>query len=236
VAHRAEVMDMGSSGRSGRSASVPGSRSPARLALRPLLRAWLRLVVDGVDRVPETGPVIVASTHLSHADSIALGTGIRRPVHFVGDLVLTRWPVLGPLLPRLGMVPLRRGEADAHALAVLGELLRRGECVVVYPEASRSRDGRVHRLRSGTARLAAEHRVPVIPAAVLDTDRVWPIDGRPRVRGGKIRIVFGEPMAPPLDTPRARRAFNDELQRVLADLAGVEAADDYSPFHGGDSA
>jgi 1-acyl-sn-glycerol-3-phosphate acyltransferase len=207
-----------------------------RFVLRPLLRWWLRLSSEGEERVPPDGPVIVASTHLSHADSVALGVGIRRPVHFLGDLVLTRFPVIGPLLPRLGMVPLRRGEADAHAMTVLGELLLRGECVVVYPEASRSRDGRVHRLRSGTARLAARHRVPVVPAAVVGTDRVWPVDGRPRLRGGKVRIEFGPPLAPPEDTPRARREFNDELQRVLAELAGAEIADDYSPFHGGQPA
>lgn len=213
---------------------VPGSRSVVRLLLRPTLRGWLRLRVEGVEHVPTSGAVLVASTHQSHADSVALGAAIRRPVHFLGDLKLTNWPVFGPLLPRLGMVPLRRGEADAAALDVLRRLLEEGACIAVYPEGSRSRDGRVHRLRSGVARLAAERQVPVVPACVAGIRDVWPIGRRPRILGGRVVVRFAPPMDPPDPSPRSRRAFNDELQRVLADLGGVEMADDYSPFHGGD--
>jgi 1-acyl-sn-glycerol-3-phosphate acyltransferase len=216
--------------------TVPGARSPLRFVLRPPLRAWVRLRVDGEHHVPETGPVLIASTHLSHADSVAIALGVRRPVHFLGDLKLTRLPLLGPQLPRLGMVPLRRGEADADALDALRALLATGACIAVYPEGSRSRDGRVHRLRSGVARLAAEAQVPVVPAAVLGIESVWPIDGRPRVLGGKVTVRFGVPLDPPETTPRSRRAFNDELQRTLGTLAGVELADTFSPFHGGEAA
>lgn len=214
--------------------SVPGPRSPLRFALRRALRAWMRLRVEGHDHVPAGGPVIVASTHLSHADSLALGSAITRPSYFLGDLHLTRWPVLGPLLPRFGMVPLRRGEADAHAMDVLAGLLRHGACVTVYPEGSRSRDGRVHRLRSGVARLAAHQQVEVVPACVLGIERVWPIGGRPRVLGGRVTVRFGPPLRPPQDNPRSRRTFNEHLQGVLAELAGADTADDYLPAHGGD--
>jgi len=212
---------------------VPGARSAVRSSLRPVLRAWLRLRVEEVHHVPADGPVLVASTHQSHADSVALGVAIRRPVHFLGDERLTRWPVLGPMLPKLGMVPLQRGVADTSALDVLRALLRDGACVAVYPEGSRSRDGRVHRLRSGVARLAAELGVPVIPAAVAGIHDVWPIGARPRVRGGRVAVRFGPAIAPPASDPRSRRVFNDALQRTLADLAGVEVADDFSPAGGG---
>lgn len=214
--------------------AVPGPRSPLRFVLRRLLRAWMRLNVEGHDHVPGDGPVIVASTHLSHADSLALGAAITRPAYFLGDLHLTRLPVFGPLLPKLGMVPLRRGEADAHAMDVLGGLLRYGACITVYPEGSRSRDGRVHRLRSGVARLAASQQVAVVPACVIGIDKVWPIGRRPRVFGGKVTVRFGPPIAPPEQNPRSRRTFNEHLQRVLADLAHVETADDYLPAHGGE--
>ncbi len=213
---------------------VPGQRSLVRIVLRPVLRLWLRLRIEHAEHVPVTGAVIVASTHLSHADSVALGSAIRRPVHFLGDLKLTSWPLLGPLLPRLGMVPLRRGEADASAMDVLGVLLRQGACIAVYPEGSRSRDGRVHRLRSGVARLAAEHGVTVVPAAVMGISDAWPIGKRPRLRGGRVTVRFGPPLDPPDPTPRSRREFNEHLQRTLAELAGVAMADDYSPFHGGE--
>lgn len=181
---------------------VPGARSLVRFTLRPVLAMWLRLQVEGVEHVPADGPVLVASTHQSHADSIALGVAIRRPVHFLGDLRLTRWPVLGPLLPKLGMIPLRRGEADAAAMTVLADLLDVGACVAAYPEGSRSRDGRVHRLRSGVARLAARQRAPVVPAAVAGIYDVWPIGARPRLRGGRVMVRFGPAMEPPDDRPR----------------------------------
>ncbi len=215
------------------STKVPGARSPLRFVLRPVLSAWVRLRVDGEEHVPANGPVLIASTHLSHADSVAIALGVTRPVHFLGDLKLTAWPVLGPQLPRLGMIPLRRGEADEHALEAIRGLLDADACIAVYPEGSRSRDGRVHRLRSGVARLAAEAQVPVVPAAVLGIDSVWPIGRRPRLRGGKVTVRFGVPVAPPEPTPRSRRRWNDELQRTLATLAGTEPAETFSPFHGG---
>lgn len=194
----------------------------------------MRLKVEGHDHVPADGPVIVASTHLSHADSLALGAAITRPSYFLGDLKLTRWPLLGPMLPRFGMVPLRRGEADAYAMEVLGGLLRYGACVTVYPEGSRSRDGRVHRLRSGAARLAADQQVPVVPACVVGTDKVWPIGGAPRPLGARVHVRFGAPIEPPAPNPRSRRAFNEQLQIVLAELAGAQMADDYLQAHGGE--
>jgi 1-acyl-sn-glycerol-3-phosphate acyltransferase len=213
--------------------TVPGQRSLTRRVLRPMLRAWLRLEVEGLEHVPKTGPVLVASSHRSHADSVAIASAVTRPVHFLGDLKLTSSPVVGPQLPKLGMVPLRRGEADDNALGVIRELLRQDGCVAVYPEGSRSRDGRVHRLRSGVARIAAEMRVPIVPAAAVGIGEVWPVDSNPRPLGGKVIVRFAPAMAPPEDTPRSRRTFNMELQTILADLAGVEMATTFSEAHGG---
>ncbi len=211
---------------------VPGARSLARAVVRPTLRAWLRLQVREEHHVPATGPVLIASTHASHADSMALGAALQRPVYFLGDERLVAWPVLGPLLPKLGMVGVKRGQADTHALSMIGTLLDRGEAVVVYPEGSRSRDGRVYRPRSGVSRLAAEAAVPVVPAAVVGTYEVWPTGAKPRWRGGRVSIRFGPQIAPPEPTPASRRRFNRHLQEVLAELAGAEAADEFAPVGG----
>ena len=213
---------------------VPGERSVLRFMLQPTLRTWLRLRSEGADHVPPEGAVLVAATHRSHADSVALGAAIDRPVHFLGDLKMTSLPLVGRQLTKLGMVPLRRGEADASAMDVLSILLDDGACVVVYPEGSRSRDGKVHRLRSGVARLAAKHQVPVVPAAVRGIEQRWPIGQRPRAWGGPVTVRFGPALDPPDATPRSRRLFNDHLQQVLAELAETTKADDFSPFHGGD--
>lgn len=212
---------------------VFGARSVARHALRPVLALWLRLHVEGREHVPPKGPVLVASTHQSHADSLALGVAVPRPVRFLGDARHLAMPVLGPHLPRLGMVPLQRGQADASALEVIAGLLADGAAVAVYPEGSRSRDGRVHRLRSGVARIAAASGAPVVPAAVAGIYDVWPIGSRPRLRGGRVTVRFGPALAAPEDSPRRRRDFTQELHRQLADLAGAEMAGDFSPIGGG---
>lgn len=214
--------------------AVPGRYSPVRLILRPLLKFWLRLDVSGADEVPVSGPVIIASTHLSHGDSLAIAVAANRPVFFLGDLKLVSTPVLGPLLPKLGMIPLRRGEADAHALELIGAVLKKDACIAVYPEGSRSRDGKVHRLRSGVARVASEHRVAVIPATVQGITARWPIGKPPKLWGPKVHVSFGRPLYAHDQTPKGRRAFNDQLQQALADLAGVEVADAFSPPHGGE--
>lgn len=212
---------------------VFGARSALRHALRPMLALWLRLRVEGVEHVPDDGPVLLASTHQSHADSLAIGVAVPRPVHFLGDARHLGMPVLGPHLPRLGMVPLQRGQADAGALDVIADLLGDEAAVTVYPEGSRSRDGRVHRLRSGLARLAAATGTPVVPTAVAGIYDVWPIGERPRLRGGRVTVRFGAPLEAPGDRPRERRAFTLDLQQRLAALAGVEAATDFSPIGGG---
>jgi 1-acyl-sn-glycerol-3-phosphate acyltransferase len=212
---------------------VPGARSIVRLTLRPLLRTWLRMSVEGAHHVPADGGVLLGSTHQSHADSVAIAVALRRPVHFLGDLRLTSWPILGPMLPRLGMVPLRRGDADAAALQVLQDLITDGGAVAVYPEGSRSRDGRVHKLRSGVARLAARTGAPVVPTAVVGIFEVWPIGKRPKLLGGRVTVRFGPALdAPSSDTPKARRVFTEELHAAMVDLSGFGSADTFSPVGG----
>jgi len=212
---------------------VPEVQQRVADALRPLLRRWLDLRVEGQEHVPTAGAVLLASTHQSHADSLAIGTAVPRPTHFLGDRRLLSWPVVGRQLPRLGMVPLNRGEGDAGAMDVLAGLLSEAACIVIYPEGSRSRDGRVHRLRSGLSRIAAAMRVPVVPVAVAGIHDVWPIGSRPRLRGGRVTVRFAPQLPPPDPTPAARRTGNLELQARLAELAGTTTAADFSPIHGG---
>jgi 1-acyl-sn-glycerol-3-phosphate acyltransferase len=212
-----------------------GARSAARRVIRPLLRGWLRLRVEDAHHVPLDGPVLIASTHASHADSMALGAAAPRPVFFLGDRRLLAWPVLGRFLPRLGMVALRRGSGDTVAMRVLASLLDAGHAVVVYPEGSRSRDGRVYRPRSGVSRLAAATGVPVVPAAVVGTYEVWPTGKRPRLRGGRVKIRFGPAIDPPsADRPADRRRFNAILHDALVELSGAERADTFAPVRGGE--
>lgn len=212
---------------------VPEVQARVAAALRPFLRRWLELRVEGIEHVPTAGPVLLAATHQSHADSLAIGAAVPRPTHFLGDRRLLAWPVVGRRLPSLGMVPLNRGQGDEDAMDVIGRLLASDACIVIYPEGSRSRDGRVHRLRSGLSRIASAARVSVVPVAVAGIHEVWPIGSRPRLRGGRVTVRFAPELQPPDPTPAARRAFNLELQDRLARLAATTTAPDFSPIHGG---
>ncbi|MFT5222949.1 MAG: 1-acyl-sn-glycerol-3-phosphate acyltransferase [Glaciecola sp.] len=204
-------------------------RKIARGALKP----WCRLEVSGQQHVPATGGVLIASNHLSHADSLALGLAVRkRAVSFLGDERLTETPIIGRRLKSLGMMTLRRGDADLEALERLVALLGAGHAVVVYPEGSRSRTGEVHRPRSGVARVAAMAGVPVVPAGVLGTQNLWPIDANPRPRGARVQVRFGPPSSPASNSGRDRRAFNEQLHEALVGLAGAPRADHFSPVGG----
>lgn len=215
------------------SVTVPGMGSRLRAVLQPLLAGWLGLSVEGAEQVPG-GPVLLASTHASHADSVAVGCAVPRPVYFLGDLRLTRWPLLGPLLPKLGMVPVRRGTADSTALEAVEALLEADQAVAVYPEGSRSRDGRIYRPRSGTSRVAAALQVSVVPLAVAGTAKLWPSERRPRLTRGRVTVQIGAPMDPPDDDPAERRAFNEQLHTRLVELSGAPRADEFAPVGGED--
>lgn len=199
-----------------------------RTLARPAVQAWLRLEVRHADRVPATGPVVLAPHHRSHADVLAVGAASRRPVTFLGSEHLTRVPLLGRFLPRLGMVPVHRGHGDADAMDRCLEVLDAGAALVVFPEGTRSRDGRVYRPRSGVARLSAVAGAPVVPVGVVGTEDLWPIGGVPRPFGGVARVVFGRPIAPPADAPGDRRRFAGELHDALVDLSGAPRADGLS--------
>ena len=191
---------------------------------------WCRVTVEGLEHLPMTGPVIIASTHASHADSIALGLAAPRKLSFLGDQRLLHWPVLGRWLPTFGMVPIDRGRADLAALGQIAATLAGGEAVVLYPEGTRSRNGAVHRPRSGVSRLAASSGATVVPVALLGTAELWPVDGRPRLRGGDIGVRFGPPLEAPADTPAQRRAWSRGLHDELVRLSGARRSDAFAPI------
>lgn len=203
--------------------------SVARTVIGAPLRRWLGLAVSGAEHVPTTGPCLIASTHASHADNLALGVGLGRPVHFLGSASLLDTPVVGPLLTSLGMVPVQRGTGDVTVLTTLRDLLDDGRAVVLYPEGSRSRDGRVYRPRSGIARVAASSGVSVIPAAVVGSRELWPVGSRPRLWKGDVEVRLGRAIPAPADTSAARRRFQGELHARLVALSGAAAASTFAP-------
>jgi 1-acyl-sn-glycerol-3-phosphate acyltransferase len=207
--------------------------------LGPLLKAIFRPWVRGMENIPTNGPVILASNHLSFSDSIFLPLQSRRPVvflakseYFTGKGIkgaLTRW-----FFKATGQLPIDRsgGKASEASLNTGLKVLSQGQVLGIYPEGTRSPDGRLFRGRTGIARMALESKVPVIPVAMIDTEKVQPIGRRlPRIR--RIGIIVGEP----LDFSRfdgmegdrvILRAVTDEIMYELMKLSGQEYVDTYA--------
>jgi 1-acyl-sn-glycerol-3-phosphate acyltransferase len=207
--------------------------------LGPILKALFRPWVRGMENIPTTGPIILASNHLSFSDSIFLPLQSRRPVvflakseYFTGKGVkgaLTRW-----FFKSTGQLPIDRsgGKASEASLNTGLRVLAQGQVLGIYPEGTRSPDGRLFRGRTGIARMALESKVPVIPVAMIDTEKVQPIGRRlPRIR--RIGIIIGEP----LDFSRfdgmegdrvILRAVTDEIMYELMKLSGQEYVDTYA--------
>ena len=207
--------------------------------LGPILKVLFRPWVRGAERIPTDGAAILASNHLSFSDSIFLPLMLRRPVvflakseYFTGKGIkgtLNRWFFKGT-----GQLPIDRsgGKASEAALNTGLQVLSQGQLLGIYPEGTRSPDGRLFRGRTGIARMVLEAKVPVFPVAMIDTEKVQPIGRRlPRIR--RIGVVVGEP----LDFSRfagmegdrlVLRAVTDEIIYELMKLSGQEYIDVYA--------
>ena len=209
------------------------------VALGPLLRVIFRPVTEGEENVPDSGPAILASNHLSYADWLFMPLTLQRRVTFVAKAEYFTTPGIKGWFQKLffsgaGQVPIDRTSASAAegALASATRILDAGELFGIYPEGTRSHDGRLYRGKTGVARLALETRVPVIPVAVVGTDVVAPPGKkfgsftRPVVRFGK-----------PLDFSRYEgmegdryilRSITDEIMYEIMRLSGQEYVDMYA--------
>lgn len=207
--------------------------------LRPLVRVVHNPKVEGLAHVPEHGPAILASNHLSFSDSIFLPLALPRRITFPAKMeYFTKPGIKGKLTKAFfkgtGQIPIDRsgGNASDNALQAGLDVLGRGDLFGIYPEGTRSPDGRLHRGKTGVARLALEGRVSVIPVAMIDTDKFQPT-GQLIPNLSKVGIRFG----PPLDFSRYQdrandrvvlRTITDEIMRELARLSGREYVDEYA--------
>lgn len=201
-----------------------------------------RPTIEGRENVPSTGAVLLASNHLSFVDSVVIPLSVtNRQVRFLAKSDYFDGPgvkgrLSNALFTSLGAIPVRRGTGrDAmNALETVLDRLQRGEACVVYPEGTRSRDGRLYRGRTGVAHLALESKAPVVPVAVSGTQSVQPIGANlPRPRPFSVR--FGAPMDfstgyDHLAPGKARRVITDEIMTAIHRLSGQELAGRYNAY------
>lgn len=208
--------------------------------VRPLAWLTLRPSVHGTCHVPDRGPVILASNHLSFMDSVVIPLVLPRQVTFLAKAEYFEGHGLAGWLSRrfflaMGHVPVQRGQGRAAwgSVRVAQAVLARGGALAIYPEGTRSRDGRLYRGRTGVARLALLTGAPVVPVALAGTERVQPVGSRiPRPH--PVTVRFGTP----LDFSRyagqeprvpVLRAITDEIVDAIRGLSGQEYVNTYHP-------
>ncbi|MEV8515592.1 lysophospholipid acyltransferase family protein [Dactylosporangium sp. NPDC051484] len=209
------------------------------IVLGPLLKLVFRPKVEGAQYIPAEGPVIIASNHLSFADSIFMPLSVKRRVTFPAKAEYFTGKGIKGWLTKLffagtGQVPIDRsgGKAARAALDVGLKILREGGVFGIYPEGTRSPDGRLYRGKTGVARLALESGAPVVPVAMMNMDKIQPIGQKlPNLK--RVHIRFG----PALNFSRyagmtgdrfIERAVTDEIMYELMTLSGREYIDMYA--------
>ena len=205
----------------------------ARFVLRPLFLVVFRPHVTGRENVPAEGPFILASNHLSFIDSIAIPLMSPRRVGYLAKAEYFTTPGIGGWFTRtvftaLGALPVERDthRAAQAALDTAMTVLNAGGGFGVYPEGTRSRDGRLARGKTGVAWLALTADCPVVPVAILGTDRIQPIGAR-WIYPHRFTVIFGEPLTFPeqrgmAGNGRARRVVTDRIMEAIAELSGQE--------------
>ena len=210
-----------------------------KMILTPVLRLFFRPWVEGAEHLPAEGAVILASNHLSFSDSIFLPLVVTRRVTFLAKAdYFTGKGLKGKITKGffhgVGQVPVDRsgGAASDAALGTGVRILRAGKVLGLYPEGTRSPDGRLYRGKTGVARMALEAGVPVIPVAMINTDVVQPT-GKKIPHIGRVGVRIGKPLdfsryAGMEDDRFVLRSITDEIMYELMLLSGQEYVDTYA--------
>ncbi|MFB7122737.1 MULTISPECIES: 1-acyl-sn-glycerol-3-phosphate acyltransferase [Streptomycetaceae] len=210
-----------------------------KLVLKPVSRGIWRPVIEGIGNVPRKGGVILASNHLSFIDSVVIPLTAPRRVHFLAKAEYFTGSGLKGRLSKgffeaIGAVPVERGtyrSAQASLESAL-EILEDGKAFGIYPEGTRSLDGRLYRGKTGVAWLALTAGVPVVPVALEGPEQILPVGKRlPRLK--KVTVRFGEPLHfdelhGQARSLKARRQVTDEVMAAIQRLSGQEVAESYN--------
>ena len=184
-----------------------------RNILSVYFRTWYRArKVRGKDNIPRTGGVLIVANHMTNNDPFLVGwSAIPRRAYYMAKSELFRSTISKVVIGTLGAFPIRRGEADRTAMRIAKGLLARGECVIIFPEGTRSRDQRLRKPYPGAASLGLPENVTVIPAAI------WGI----QEKHGPSRVIFGPPVSKEgLEGPRSAQAGELAL-RMMAAIAAL---------------
>jgi 1-acyl-sn-glycerol-3-phosphate acyltransferase len=204
--------------------------------LIPILTLLFRPKVSGLRNVPQSGPVIIASNHLSFSDSIFMPLVVPRKVTFLAKSEYFTSPGIKGFIKKitfiaLGQVPVDRsgGRRSEAALLTGLDLLAGGACIGIYPEGTRSPDGKLYKGRTGIARMAIESGAAIVPVAMFNTAEIQPT-GKVVPKVQRVEMIFGEPLYYKGDTSdlKVLRDITDEIMNKIQELSGQEYVDMYA--------
>ena len=211
-----------------------------RFTASPLVRGLFRPWKDGLEHIPKSGAAILASNHLSAADSLFLPILVSREIaflakaeYFVGEGLKGR--MTAAFFRGIRQIPVERGNGRAalNALDIALQVLNDGGLFGIYPEGTRSPDGKLHRGHTGIARIALEAKVPVIPVAMINTDKVQPIGAKLPRLGHAIGVRVGAPLDYSSHdsvkrSPKLLREITDDIMAHIRRLSGQDYVDRYA--------
>jgi 1-acyl-sn-glycerol-3-phosphate acyltransferase len=213
------------------------------LTLAPALRGIYHPIVTGLEHVPQSGPAILAANHVSFADEFFTPLAARRQViYFAKAEYFTAPGVRGKAMAAffhgLGHVPVHRGDTRSAAAVIdIGvEVLAEGRALGIYPEGTRSPDGRLHKFRTGVARVALRSGAPVIPVGLVGTRAVQPPGSR-RWHRAPVEVHFGAPLlfghrAHEERSARVLREVTETVREAVQALSGQEYVDAFAGTSG----
>lgn len=182
-----------------------------------LMKLCYRQRREGRDNMPDAGPVLIVSNHQSHLDPVAVGMCVtRRETHFVARDSLFRTPIFGRLIRAYNAIPIKRGEGDTAGVRAVLDRLASGAAVLVFPEGTRTADGRTAEFKRGVLLLIKRSRCPVVPAAIEGAFDAWPRSrNRPLILGKRIAARLGRPIPHAELLAEGPEAAVDRLHREI---------------------
>ncbi len=194
-----------------------------------ILTSWLLWLVgpgrvEGLENVPRQGAFLLVGNHCSNLDppfvGWAVGHRTGRVIHFMAKAEMRRWPIVGWLARQSGVFFVRRGQSDRAAQRLALDLLHRGRILGLFPEGTRSRDGKLREGRAGAALLAMRAGVPVLPVGVAGTHRVFP--GRSRwPHRNRVTIRIGKPFSLQASDDLSRGVLREATDRIMREIAAL---------------
>jgi 1-acyl-sn-glycerol-3-phosphate acyltransferase len=179
---------------------------------------WLQFTVigrcraEGAENIPKEGGVLIAPNHISAWDPPLTGSMMKRPLHFMAKQELFDVPVLGFLIKRTNAFPVKRGKQDMSAMRNAFSLLENGNALLMFPEGTRSKDGKLGKARAGAGMVACHAQVPVVPVKIENADTFFKLK--------KIRIKYGKPIMPPKEY--AKNDYMEFSQKILDEIAALK--------------